>query len=163
MVVSRHRMVVTAVATVSAILGGCTLSEADYSPTTTDNIPATTWDISVTTSTPATTTIGRFIECTDDAADIEHTTQLVGLELDSFALSAAIGDVSSAQIHYENAMLLGEVAIDEVDSFLARCASYARSAGTYNDLRDASSTAKSALAEMRRTCRQELASFGFEC
>ena len=116
-----------------------------------------------TTRRAVTTTVARSLQCASDAADIENTTRLVGLELDWFAQSAAVADVAGAQLHYDNATFLGEIAIDKVDTFLSECNSYARSAGTYNELQQASATSKSTLAEMRRTCRADLAAFGFDC
>ena len=118
---------------------------------------------SATTVRRATTTTARADRCVDDIADVQNSTQLASLELGWFAQAAASGDVDAAQIAYDNAMLLGEVAIDRVDAFLAECGSYARAAGTYSDMRQGSATAESALAEMRRTCRADLAQFGFDC
>ena len=110
-----------------------------------------------------TTTLSHSLQCRADTADIQNTTRLVGLELDYFTQAAAIGDNGAAQIHYDNATLLGDAAITRVDAVLARCANYARSEGIYNGLQQGSATAKSALAAMRRTCRADLAAFGFDC
>ena len=129
-----------------------------------DDRPATRRSTATaTTARRTTTTLSHSLQCRDDAADIQSSTYLVGLEIDNFVQAVGLGDVVSAQVHYENAVLLGEVAISEVDEFLSRCANYARSEGIYNELRQGSGAAKSALAEMRRTCRAGLAQFGFDC
>ena len=142
-------------------LGGCWwLSQPADEPTATRTTRAAT---TVATARRTTTTVSRSLQCRDDAADIQSSTYLVSLEIDNFVQAAGLGDIVSAQIHYENAVLLGEVAIDEADGFLSRCGNYARSEGIYDELRRSSAAAKSALAEMRRSCRAGLAQFGFDC
>ncbi len=150
-----QRQAIAVIVIGALLLGGCWwLNQPADNPSVAPR-PATA------TTRPATTV--RLDRCSDDLADMQDTIRLVQLELDWFAQSAAVADVAGAQVHYDNAMLLGEVAIDRVDAFLAECGSYARAAGTYSDMRQGSATAESALAEMRRTCRADLAQFGFDC
>lgn len=103
------------------------------------------------------------IPCQDTLADVNESVRLGLLEAEWFAESLLVGDVSGAKAHYDNTMFLGELTLIQVDTFLGRCESYARAESIYTDLQQASANLQSELDQVRRTCRQELAPFGFDC
>lgn len=127
------------------LLGGCGLIQTD-TPSPNQRLAST-----------------ATIPCEDTLADMNESVRLGLLEAEWFAESLLAGDVSGAKAHYDNTMFLGELTLIQVDTFLVRCESYARAEGIYTDLQQASANLKSELDHVRRTCRQELAPFGFDC
>ena len=103
------------------------------------------------------------IPCQDAAADIGESARLGQLEAEWFTESLLAGDVTGAQAHYDNTKFLSELALIQVDAFLTRCGSWARSEGVYTDLQQATANLESGLDRVRRVCRQELAPSGFDC
>lgn len=103
------------------------------------------------------------IPCQGAVADVNESVRLGLLEAEWFAESLLIGDISGAQAHYDNTTFLSELTIIRVNAFLDRCGSYARAEGIYTDMQQASANLESELAQVRRTCRQELAPLGFDC
>lgn len=101
--------------------------------------------------------------CPTAAADVNESVRLGLLEAEWFTESLLAGDMSGAQAHYDNTTFLSELIIIRVDTFLDRCDSYARVEGIYTDMQRASANVETELAQIRRTCRQELAPSGFDC